>query len=432
MTYSEMIAGTSGLVGYWKMGETGSGTVSEGAASVAIPDMADDFERTNGAAGVSTSRHPWVVTGTTIAAIVSGRLECPGNGSSYSWVDLGAVPTRMSGVFSLNGAGGSAGVALVNGPQPDIKTVVHFQATRNSWTLMVSADFGTLGGTTIASGSYSVLATNGTTTYNVAMTLSGDLATLELPDGTTTTCRDYRIAAFAGRFGCWEIGRDASTSARWESVAATSASRAPFHGIFGSGVTHGQTALISADAALSTLFHGSSGSDDWYGNPYTTGTYPLYWPGSTGDWTFEVWFKTTSAGFFRQMKVTPTLGTELLIQWNGGQPSISSDTDTGFSGPAGLNDGAVHHLAIVRTQSALNTMYVDGVSSWSGVASAASILTGTLRISPEDAGLTFPGTMGHAAEYARALTAAEILNHYQTGLLLGTAGTGGPPPRAGR
>ena len=66
------------LIGYWKFGEpVSTGTEAIGSGIVNIPDFSDDFERPNGAVGISTSRHAWVTSGTTIAAISSGRLENP-------------------------------------------------------------------------------------------------------------------------------------------------------------------------------------------------------------------------------------------------------------------------------------------------------------------------------------------------------------------
>lgn len=411
MTYADMIRGTPDIVAYWKMGETGSGGLAQGSVTVAVPDLVDSFDRADGAIGISDSRHDWTQSGSQTSTIVSNRLECPGVGESYNFIDLGAVPRRMSASFTLNGAGGAGGVAMISGPQETLVAIVHFTCNRNSWALLVSANYGVLGGTQLAGGTYSTLATNGTTVYTASMSLDDDQATLILPDGTTQVVRDYRIAVYSGRFGTWELTRDASTSARLESVSAVSACMTTFDGIFGSGVTYGQPALITGDAATATLFHGSSATDFFYANPITTASLTTLWPGVSDEFTFEVWFKTTSAGFFRMLSMLKPDGGQYYLECNGGAMSLLTFPSVeSVAGPSGWNDGVAHHLAIVRTN-ATNRIYLDGASSWSGVASMTDLLLGTLRISPEDGSLTFPGTLGHAAVYSRALTAAEIAAH---------------------
>jgi len=120
-------------------------------------------------------------------------------------------------------------------------------------------------------------------------------------------------------------------------------------------------------------------------SPYRHGGYSTYFDGTsdyldlpassthnigTGDFTLETWFNTTSASNdtqFRRMFMldgptgNATGNIQLTISSNGYVNGWTNSGDVDLRSSTGLNDGAWHHAAIVRSGSTL-TLYVDGAS----------------------------------------------------------------------
>ena len=120
-------------------------------------------------------------------------------------------------------------------------------------------------------------------------------------------------------------------------------------------------------------------------SPYRSGGYSTYFDGGsdylnltsssthnigTGDFTLETWFNTTSTSndtYFRRMFMldgptgNATGNIQLSISSDGYVNGWTNGGDVDLRSSTGLNDGAWHHTALVRSGSTL-TLYVDGTS----------------------------------------------------------------------
>jgi len=107
------------------------------------------------------------------------------------------------------------------------------------------------------------------------------------------------------------------------------------------------------------------------------------WDFGTGDWTFELWFKSTDstggALLCRWDSATPKKSIELhnLSGVAEGLMSTDGSTTADVTGTTNIDDNAWHHIAYVRNGNT-QTLYVDGVSegtptSESGVTFASDV-----------------------------------------------------------
>lgn len=138
--------------------------------------------------------------------------------------DLGRPISRMGMEWVTEpGPGGGPGVAAmgVGGEQVDptdsngAPLSMHFLARRDIWNFSVSP--GPFNGDprliTIAAGGFDPpLAEDGTTLHRVDIAVNGPDVELTLPDGTVTRFSDQRIAAWAGRFGFFEVFSESGPS----------------------------------------------------------------------------------------------------------------------------------------------------------------------------------------------------------------------------
>lgn len=151
--------------------------------------------------------------------------------------------------------------------------------------------------------------------------------------------------------------------------------------------------------------------------------------GSTA-YTVEAWIRTTQA---------PAIGALARIVYTGA-PSTGGwtraaavlDMDDGgrlVGGSTVINDGLVHHV-VASTTAGVRSVYVDGVlaGSFADVATVGTMTAAFIGSSPvTDTYLTprFDGVIDEVAVYNTALSAAQVLAHYQAGASLWSGDTTG-------
>lgn len=150
-------------------------------------------------------------------------------------------------------------------------------------------------------------------------------------------------------------------------------------------------------------------------------------------WTWEMWFKSTSAsttlamGFVRGTNgVSPdtTCGLILSLSTAGtlsGFSIDSSNNSLSITGGSGLNDGNWHYAALTAVAAGVMTLYVDGTS-----VASTSTLRGTtssqrsINVAANRSGASswiqwFPGSIAAAAYYNTALSSTRITAHWNAG-----------------
>lgn len=143
-------------------------------------------------------------------------------------------------------------------------------------------------------------------------------------------------------------------------------------------------------------------------------------PGFAGAVTAECFVNTTSTyapgGFtYSAISVVWTAGNDVGIAidnvFNGGKPvAWAAGGGATVIGPAAVNDGRTHHLAVTLTAGGTLTLYVDGVSAGTASAGASDPVRRGLNMG------YFPSTLAHVAYYNQALSAARVAAHAAAGL----------------
>lgn len=138
----------------------------------------------------------------------------------------------------------------------------------------------------------------------------------------------------------------------------------------------------------------------------------------TGDLTIEAWVNTSQTGlgwiFSNCLEVSPHDGFTLEL-YNGKARFYSQNSDL-FSASV-INTGTWKHIAVTLSGTTA-TIYVDGVLDSSGTVNTPNVNTVDQTIGASYAlSYFFQGLIDEVAIYNRALTASEIQQHYQNGLM---------------
>ena len=214
-----------------------------------------------------------------------------------------------------------------------------------------------------------------------------------------------------GAIGYWRLNESGGTSVTDRSG----------HGLSGvatsSGVTWQQAGAVAGDTAAS--FDGTSGGI----------MAPAYAVQLTSALTAEVWVKTTNTSEWQTLVDHGFSGGEA---WGlfllSGVPRLEvqnpGNSTTAVMAPASVSDGQWHHIAGTWDGTTLR-MYVDGVLGGTGSFAAPLLTTeqpiGIGQYPYTDGGFRLDGSLDDVAIYARALTGAEIAQHYALGLAAATA-----------
>ncbi|SEQ53409.1 hypothetical protein SAMN05428969_3411 [Devosia sp. YR412] len=189
----------------------------------------DDFDRVDGAIGVSGSGHTWQqlnqtasAGGSRVRAVISGKkLIAPdapvhatnnpsGVTAAYSVLDLGRLVTKIRARISFGpGAdGGNMTMAITKTLTLGSPSYITTDGALHWVWKSTSLDIGFFpagGGSQqfLTGFNYSDMAKDGTE-YEVGADLEDDTVIFYGPDGTTTTRTDPRFADLAGQYATWE------------------------------------------------------------------------------------------------------------------------------------------------------------------------------------------------------------------------------------
>jgi hypothetical protein len=139
------------------------------------------------------------VEGPAAAYLTTGDLGAPVRSLGASWV-------------FAPGAGSHGAIALVVShgirdvyPPPQAPCPIHFVATATNWNLSVLKDDSSRLEPIAAATFAKPLAEDGTTVHTVKITVTGEKAAIELPDGSRQEVRDPRISEWEGNYATFEV-----------------------------------------------------------------------------------------------------------------------------------------------------------------------------------------------------------------------------------
>lgn len=207
-------------------------------------------------------------------------------------------------------------------------------------------------------------------------------------------------------------------------TTATDSSGNSYSGTYtATGITYSATPVISSSTDTSITFNGSTGG-------ITDSQSALNVIGNANQsFTFECWtrFTSTASGSILIDKTLNSSSSSVSLSINAGTTALFGVSNSTFgvasvSGGGSINDGLIHHVVGVRdATNNLLILYVDGQLAQS------TTLAGTLvfsNINPLSIGyrnisgtitLPFAGSIGQAAVYTTALTAAQVQSNFLAG-----------------
>lgn len=235
------------------------------------------------------------------------------------------------------------------------------------------------------------------------------------------TCANKTYASLilseSGLTGYWRMGESSGDAA--DGVAG---------GAYGAmtltGATYGQTGVIPNDPDTAISFSGASS----YGSLVSG---PNYGPGLSANFTIETWWKSTQdcstyrpLVYFQSTSTNSpyiSLGCVLQSSVHIAKFSIKNSgnyTETAY-GTSAINDGVWHHIVGVKSGANMY-LYVDGslqATEPYGYDDTTDIRGESSATIAYDGSSTYTnGTQDEIAVYSRALSAAEVLAHYQYGM----------------
>jgi len=186
----------------------------------------------------------------------------------------------------------------------------------------------------------------------------------------------------------------------------------------------GLPSLTAAGTGAPVVFGNQTGAVDglsaaqFVGGQHLETVGPSFFP-TSGPFTAEVWMSTTaiSSSSFSLYLTSATGTTAAFIGLDAtGVPQMRAGTGTVFSSGAAVNDGKVHHLAVVYDGATTTTAYVDGVNVGSIASSSPATAGIDLNVGYFPTLSTpFVGTVSHVATYTTALSGGRILAHWTAG-----------------
>ncbi|HEX7132807.1 MAG TPA: LamG-like jellyroll fold domain-containing protein, partial [Iamia sp.] len=423
--YATAVSGTTGLLSYWRLGETTSTTVSS-----------DSFTGTAGALLTSRAGEvgaTWAFQGgsaNTEQLSDAGRARRNGTGYAVTYTTATPPSADYSVEADLhvrsNLVGDRVGLVGRLNTATNSYYMARWEPEDTSWNLMEVTNGSPAYLQFVASQPALVVGQ----THRLKLTMTGSTLQLFVNGALTVTATDATITA-AGKAGLMdgEVGGTANktntTGIHYDNFLVTAGgsttmadSKGTNHGTYVNGPTLGQTGALNGDANTAASFDGV--------NDHATAARQI-----SGDFSIEVWFKTTQV-------FSNDFGQPHCTQWWQGAGLVDADTsgsanDFGLSvcdgkviggtgvpeisavSPATYNDGAWHHVVFTRTQSSgAMVLYVDGVQVGTATGPTTALTsTPTLNIGRMAPGVShFAGTIDEVAVYTTVLSAATVATHH--------------------
>jgi hypothetical protein len=418
--YATSVSGTTGLVSYYRLGETATSADSMSGTAGAT------LQSRSGETAASWTKHP--ASNGDAVLTPAGRVRKNGTtlGALYyaSAVPAGADYTVDADVYvASNLTNDMAGVVGRLDPSSASGTYyeVRYEQPGQAWVL-----YKVVNGTWTWLGQSATQALTAGSTYHLTLALTGTTIRALVDGAQVVSVTDASITA-AGRAGI-ALGFHASATTTVTDSAGLhldnfgvaprlADSKGTNHGDYLGGVTLGGTGAISGDASTAAGFDGVNDfgsvtrqiSDDfsielWFRSTQGIGTGSQWWSGA-GLVDAEVSGAANDFGV--------SLRSDGKVVAGVGTPDVSVVSSAG-----GYNNGAWHQVVFTRTKaSGTLTLYVDGVAAGTATGSTLSLTTpSNLNLGRIQAGNNYlVGSLDEVAVYSTALSAATVNAHYVAG-----------------
>jgi hypothetical protein len=405
--YYSQIYGTTGLVGYWRLGDRtgGTDTFTGTAGSSVIPKALDD-------GGNWTLR-----TGSEAAPIFTNGNRIRQNGDQgfdiYSPSSMGTADYSVEiDIYVASTATtfwpGVYGRLLASNINNASNTGYLAQYGAGNWEL-----YSKVNGTATLIGSYSQSLTAGQT-YNLRLTMVGSSIMLWV-DGVARVSVTNSAINNTGVAGVtyWSSAAGSNTVGKHiDNFAArplTSDSKGTNDGEYVDIPVLGTPGAVAGDADTAVTFNGTQAA-----------TIPDAAAIDLGDtMTAELWFKRGNATTGLQTLLDKGTGS-MKVGLISGKPTLYKSTGAGAGtvvvqhGTA-ITDTNWHHLVVVKNAAGACYVYLDNVSATaSGSGKTLTSTTSPLLIGGST-GEFFNGSVDEVSLYSTALSAATVTDHFTVG-----------------
>jgi len=211
----------------------------------------------------------------------------------------------------------------------------------------------------------------------------------------------------------YDVVVTADSPVAWYRMADASDSADSHNGTAGSGVTFGQTTVIAGDTTGSALLDGTANA------VITVPQDAAFDFGSETDFAVEAWIKLVGTSLTQSAMIwndgDTDAGSWLRIQTDG-TPRFLLDfgsTALDVQGSTSLLDEAWHHIVGVANRETGLQLYVDGALADEDFNGGDVTSTLDLQIGKLGTGSYMSGPMDEVAIYNRALSDAEVRDHYK-------------------
>ena len=450
--YSNAVLNTTGLVGYWRLGDASGTTACDAkGANPGTYQSGTTLGRAGAIAGDSDAATGFDGTSGSISVPAATSLDVGDKFTIEAWVKRGSVGGTANQVIASKQ--GSAWTLMFN---PSNKLVLHQSggadivastttvSDTTSWHQVVATKTGstvklyidgkdatgsvtnkTLSNSTLplaigqtASSSYFNGTLDEVALYNASLTANQVANHYLLGTAScTATSSNYArtVAQTSGLAGFWRLG---------ESTGATACDSSGVNpGSYQGGYTLARSGAINGDPDSATLFNGSSG---WISVPALTSL-------DVGDtFTFEAWVKRGTVGGSTSQVIASKQGSAWTVLFNTtNQLVLQAGTKKITTSTAALSDTSNWHYVAVTKGGTTVHLYLDGTDVTGSVTNVTlANSTSPLAIAQSGASASwFNGTIDEPALYTAALTATQIQSHYSLGA---SPGNTSPPTISGQ
>ena len=416
-SYLSTITGTTGLLGYWRLGEsTISGDAMAGTAGATLQSR-------TGEVGTTWTKH--ALSNADAVLTDAGRIRKNGTAtwqSLYFTSPQPATPNytveadvyvRSNLADDMVGVIGRVDTSNANGTY----YLARYEQPAQKWMLYkrVNGSWDWLG--------ESAQSLTALSTYRLALTMSGSTIRVLVDGVEKISVTDSGISA-AGRGGVsFGFGAAATTVTNtvgfhldnFRITPPVADSKGTNNGDYFAGVTTGQPGAITGDANTAVLF---DGVDDYASVSRTI----------QDDFSIEFWFKSSqSAGtncsqWWEGMRLVdaevsgPNSDFGVSLCQGKVIAGVGSTGDVSIVSPLTYNNNAWHHVVFTRTKSAAAMqLYVDGVSVITGTPNNTGSLTASSVITfgrAPSGGYHYSGLLDEIAVYDVVLSGATVAAHY--------------------
>ena len=413
-TYAAAVSGTSGLAGYWRLGEaTTSSDTFTGTAGATLQSRAGEVGAT------------WTKSGSSEDAVLTstGRLRKAGTASWSAIYTTSAVPASANYTVEADVYFASAVTDDMGGVVGRFNTangidtfyIARYQTNEQRWVL-----YSVVNGSWTWLGASNVQALTPGTSYRLSLAMSGTSIRL-LVDGVQQVSAVDSSISVAGRGGVGlGLGGTATTLTdttglqidNFQIAPAVADAAGTNPGIATGGITFGAAGAPYGEANTAATFDGINDAivvpDAAALKPATT--------------TVEAWVKPNAAIPNYASVATKTTATTWsdgygMFAWNGGIAFWVNDDDVNRVSTAGLPAGTWSHVVGTYDGSTIK-VYLNGalVQSMAYTAPLTHSSSPLLIGNAVGAGnFHWAGGLDEVAVYSRALTATEVAQHYAAG-----------------